>query len=81
MSFKLGNTVRLKGGRGPVMVVRKPGRLTVGGVATGRVQPGKVFCEWYNEQAGKYQSRFFDQEELELYKEPKEEQKRDTGYK
>lgn len=80
MSFKLGEKVRLKSG-GPPMVVRGPGCLTVGGEARGQVESGKVFYKWYNEETGRYQTGFFDQEALELYKEPKEEQKKDIGYK
>lgn len=67
MSFKLGEKVRLKSG-GPPMVVHGPGCLTVGGEARGQVESGKVFCKWYNEETGKYQTGFFDQEALELYK-------------
>lgn len=78
MSFRVGDTVRLKSG-GPVMTVSKPGRLTVGGVPVGSEEPGKVFCKWFNEEMDKPKGRFFDQEELELC-EPEEEQKGDIGY-
>jgi len=79
VSFKPGDVVKLKSG-GPLMTVHKPDRLTVGGKVIGQVEPRKVFCKWYNEKAGKPQTGFFDQEALELYKELKEEQKKDIGF-
>lgn len=79
MSFEVGDKIRLKSG-GPLMTVHKPGRLTVGGEVREQIEPGKVFCKWHNKETGKYQTGFFDQEALELYKEPKEEQKKDIGF-
>ena len=78
MSFELGDKVKLRSG-GPVMTVSKPGRLIIDGIPVGRIEPGRVFCKWFNEK-GSLEKRFFDQGELELYK-PKKEQKRDIGYK
>lgn len=80
MSFKVGDVVKLKSD-GPVMTVSEPGRVTVGGVPVDHIEPGKVFCKWFEEgKEDKPKHSFFDQEELELY-EPEKEQKRDLGYK
>jgi len=79
MSFKLGDKVRSKSS-GLIMTVCRPRGLTVGGKVIGQVEAGKVCCEWYNKETGKYQTRFFDEEVLELYEEPKKERKKDIGY-
>jgi len=79
MSFELGEKVRSRSG-GPTMTVCKPRQLTVDGEPIRQVEPGKVCCEWHDKETGKWRTRFFDQETLKLYKESKEEQKKDIGF-
>ena len=69
--FNVGDKVILKSG-GPAMTV-------IGSsLYKGRIE---VWCRWYDEKSGRYEARYFEVEALELYEEPKEEQKRDIGYK
>lgn len=79
MSFELGEKVRSKG-TSLIMVVCRPHQLTVGGEPIREIEPGKVCCEWYDEVTGKWRTKFFDQETLELCSEFKGEQKKDIGF-
>lgn len=73
--FNVGDKVILKSG-GPVMTVASPSRLD-----GGRIKAGEVSCKWYDEKTGQYKQRYFQVKVLELYKESKEEQKREIGFK
>lgn len=73
--FNVGDKVILKSG-GPLTTVASPSRID-----RGRIEAGEVLCKWYDEKTGQYKQRYFEVKVLELYKEPKEEQKRDIGYK